>query len=300
MTRFLVRHRTEYRYDEPVTAGHTVTRLEPRPLDHQRVLRTGMDVEPEPSGHSRYVDQFGNHVTYLAFDAPHTVLAVTATSEVELGEWVPFAPPAWGRRWEDAVEATAHDGSDDGLLARACRLDSPLVRRHPDLAAFAAASFTPGRPFAEAASELTGRIFADFEFVAGATDVTTPVLEVLARRRGVCQDFAHLLLGALRSLGLGARYVSGYIETGNGDAGTPGLVGAEASHAWVALYVPGTGWVDLDPTNGLVHPDRHVTVAWGRDYTDVAPVRGVVVGPPVHQDLTITVTVRPLDEALSA
>jgi len=298
VTRFLVRHRTEYRYDEPVTAGHTVTRLEPRPLPHQQVLHTGMDVDPEPSRHSRYVDHFGNHATYLAFDDPHTVLSVTASSEVELAVRPPLGD-GWVVPWEDVVAATGRDRTDDGLAARACRLDSPLVRRHPDLAGFAAASFAIGRPWAEAATDLTTRIFHDFEFVPGATDVTTPVLEVLVARRGVCQDFAHLLLGALRSLGLAARYVSGYVETEppSDDPAAPGLVGAEASHAWVALYVPGTGWVDLDPTNGLVHPTRHITVGWGRDYTDVAPVRGVVVGPPVHQNLHITVSVQSVDRS---
>lgn len=293
MTRFRVRHRTEYRYDEPVTAGHTVTRLEPRPLPYQQVVHTGMEVEPEPSRHSRYVDHFGNHATYLAFDDPHSVLSVTAFSEVERGTR-PWVDDGWTVPWEDVVAATGRDCSDDGLVARACRLESPLVRRHPDLAGFAAASFTRGRPLSDAAADLTTRIFEDFEFVPGATDVTTPVLEVLVARRGVCQDFAHLLLGALRSLGLAARYVSGYVETADSETG---LVGAEASHAWVSLYVPGTGWVDLDPTNGLVHPPRHLTVAWGRDYTDVAPVRGVVVGPPVHQHLDITVTVTPVSES---
>ena len=182
---------------------------------------------------------------------------------------------------------------DDGLLARLCRLDSPQVVRGVDLATFAATELTPGRPLGEAATALSNRIFDTFEFVPGATDVSTPVGDVLADRRGVCQDFAHLLLGAFRSVGLGARYVSGYLETVP-PPGQPRLVGADASHAWVGVFVPGGGWVDLDPTNGLVQPDRHVTVGWGRDYTDVVPVRGVVFGPPADQQLTVSVDVAPV------
>jgi transglutaminase-like putative cysteine protease len=171
------------------------------------------------------------------------------------------------------VAATAGDHSEDGLLARLCRLDSPLVPRHADLRALAAEWFTPGRPVGEAAADLTLAVQRDFEFVPGATDVATPVLQALAERRGVCQDFAHVLAGALRSLGLGARYVSGYLETAP-PPGLPRLVGADAY--------------------GLVQPDRHVTIGWGRDYTDVAPVRGVVFGPPADQELTVSVDVAPV------
>jgi transglutaminase-like putative cysteine protease len=287
--RYRVTHRTAYRYGEPAVAGQTVARVEPRTLSHQQVRRATLEIEPEPSHWSHHDDGFGNHVTHLAFDEPHDRLVVTATSEVAVAPR-PLPERGWPAPWERAVLALADDRSDDGLLARACRLDSPLVTRHPDLRAFAAEAFTPGRPLGEAATALTIRIFDDWEFVAGATDVETPVLQVLEQRRGVCQDFAHLLLGALRSLGLGARYVSGYIET-EPPAGQPRLVGADVSHAWVGLYVPGEGWVDLDPTNGLTQPDRHVTIGWGRDYTDVVPVRGVLFGPRSDQQLEISVDV---------
>jgi transglutaminase-like putative cysteine protease len=249
-------------------------------------------VEPEPSYAHDHVDGLGNIVTYVALDERHDRLAVTATSEVALDS-PPVPGGTWDRPWEQAVAATAGDHSEDGLLARLCRLDSPLVPRHADLRALAAEWFTPGRPVGEAAADLTLAVQRDFEFVPGATDVATPVLQALAERRGVCQDFAHVLAGALRSLGLGARYVSGYLETAP-PPGLPRLVGADASHAWVGLYVPGGGWVDLDPTNGLVQPDRHVTIGWGRDYTDVAPVRGVVFGPPADQELTVSVDVAPV------
>lgn len=226
-------------------------------------------------------------------EEPHTRLVVTGRSDVEV-EPRPIPAAATTLTWEEAAAASGADRSSEGLLARQCRLDSPRVHRHPDLAAFAAPDFRAGRPLLDAATALTCRIYERFEFVAGATDVTTPVLQVLATRRGVCQDFAHLLLGALRSLGLGARYISGYLET-EPPPGQARLVGADASHAWVSLYVPGGGWLDLDPTNGLVQPERHVTVGWGRDYSDVVPVRGVLYGPPAEQQLTISVDVMPVE-----
>jgi transglutaminase-like putative cysteine protease len=291
---YRVVHSTTYGYGEPVEVGHTIAHLRPRALPHQDVLAAAVEVDP---GHAVVHDEpdgFGNHVTSITLEEPHDRLTVTARSDVVVRPRPLPADDRWAAPWEDAVAATGTDLTPDGLLARRCRLDSPLARRHPDLATYAARSFAPGRPLGEAAAALTHRMFDELDFVPGATEVTTPVLEVLASRRGVCQDFAHLLAGSLRSLGLGARYVSGYLET-EPPPGRTRLVGADASHAWVGLYVPGAGWVDLDPTNGLVQPDRHVTVAWGRDYTDVVPVRGVLFGPPAAQTLTISVDVAPLD-----
>jgi transglutaminase-like putative cysteine protease len=288
--RYRVHHRTEYRYGEPVAVGHTVAHLVPRAgLPHQTLESGSVTVKPTPTHAHEHVDGFGNVLTYLTVEEPHDALAVTAVSEVSVSPPPPVGG-LWLRPWEEAVGATASDRSDDGLFARPCRIDSPNVTRHPDLRSFAAASFPPGRPLGEAATDLTVRMHEQFEFLPGATDVSTPVLQVLAERRGVCQDFAHLMLGALRSLGLGAHYVSGYLET-EPPPGQPRLAGADASHAWVGLHVAGSGWVDLDPTNGLVQPDTHVTVGWGRDYTDVAPVRGVVFGPPAEQKLSVSVDV---------
>jgi transglutaminase-like putative cysteine protease len=293
---YRVVHRTTYDYGEPVEIGHTVAHLRPRPLSHQQVLDATVDVEPDHATVHDEHDGFGNLVTSITLEDPHDRLVVTARSDVVVRRRPLPAGGLWDAPWDDAVAATGDDRTGGGLLARRCRLDSPLVVRHPDLAAYAARSFTRGRPLGEAAADLTHRMFAELAFVPGVTEVSTPVLQVLATRRGVCQDFAHLLAGALRSLGLGARYVSGYLET-EPPAGRPRLVGADASHAWVGLYVPGAGWIDLDPTNGLVRPDRHVTVAWGRDYTDVVPVRGVLFGPPAAQALTISVDVAPLPPA---
>ena len=289
---YRVTHRTEYTYDKPVTTGHTIARLTPRRLPHQDVASSAVTAVPTPTHRRSHVDGFGNVVTYLAVDTAHDRLEVTATSDVTVRSRA-LPGGLWDQPWDVAVTGTASTTDDDGLLARLCRLDSPLVARSVELAELARTEFTPRRPLGEAATALSHRIFETFEFVPGSTDVSTPVTEVLAERRGVCQDFAHLLLGALRSLDLGARYVSGYLETVP-PPGRPRLVGADASHAWVGLFVPGGGWVDLDPTNGLVQPDRHVTVGWGRDYTDVVPVRGVVFGPPATQQLTVSVDVAPI------
>jgi transglutaminase-like putative cysteine protease len=291
--RYRVTHRTEYHYGEPVAVSHTVARLLPRAgLPYQRLDRGEVTVEPAPTSRHTHVDGFGNTVTSVALDEPHDHLFVTGTSDVSLSE--PRAPgELWWRPWEEAQAATAADRSDHGLRARLCRLDSPRITRHADLHELALRAFAPGRPLREAATALNDLVHDEFVFLPGATDVTTPIPEVLAARRGVCQDFAHVIIGALRSLGLGAQYVSGYLET-QPPPDEPRLVGADASHAWAGLYVPGTGWVDLDPTNALVQPDRHVTVSWGRDYTDVAPVRGVVYGPRSSQRLAVSVDVRPL------
>ena len=290
---YRVTHRTAYEYGEPVEVGHTVARLRPRTLPYQDVLATDIDVEPDDATVRDELDGYGNQVTAITLEEPHDRLVVTARSDVVVRPRLLPDGGSWTAPWIEAVTATGADRTDDGLLARRCRLDSPLVVRHPDLATYAARSFTPGRPLGEAATDLTCRMYDELDFVPGSTEVSTPVLQVLAIRRGVCQDFAHLLTGALRSLGLGARYVSGYLET-EPPPGQPRLVGADASHAWVGLYVPGAGWVDLDPTNGLVQPYRHVTVAWGRDYTDVVPVRGVLFGPPAAQTLSISVDVAAL------
>ncbi len=288
--RYRVTHRTEYRYGEPAAVSHTVARLLPRAgLPYQRLDRGDVTVEPAPTSSHTHVDGFGNTVTSVALDEPHDHLVVTGTSEVTL---TPPQPPGglWWRPWEEARTATASDRSEGGLRARLCRLDSPRVVRHPDLLALGLRAFTPGRPLGEAATALNDLVHDEFVFLPGATDVTTPIPEVLATRRGVCQDFAHVVIGALRSVGLGAQYVSGYLET-EPPPGQPHLVGADASHAWVGLFVPGGDWVDLDPTNALVQPERHVTVCWGRDYTDVAPVRGVVYGPRSGQKLAVSVDV---------
>ena len=286
-TRYRVTHRTDYRYGAPVASGQTIAHLLVRETPYQHVLHSDVEVVPVPDHRHTHIDGFGNLVSYLALQQPHAELSVTATSDVEVV--VPEAPAA-SPPWSEVPALLAGDTTPDGLLARQCALDSPLVVADGALAAYAEPSFPDGRSLHEGVVDLAHRIFNDFAFDPGFTDVTTPPADVLDHRRGVCQDFAHLAVGCLRSLGLPARYVSGYIET-EPLPGETKLVGSDASHAWCSVYVPGYGWLDADPTNDQVPPRRHITVAWGRDYGDVTPVRGVVFGPAVEQTLAVAVDV---------
>jgi len=270
-----------------VINGHTVAHLRPRDTPTQTVLTSEVWTDPVADHVEEHLDSFGNHVSYRAVEQVHDRLVVTGLCEVELNtaERPRTSPP-----WEQVRSSVATEAGEDGLLARMCSVGSRHVTPTSDLARFASWSFLPDRPFHEAVIDLSHRIFTDFVFDPGFSDVSTPLGDVLAYRRGVCQDFAHLAIGAIRSLGLPARYVSGYIEN-EPPPGTAKLVGADASHAWCSVYVPGHGWFDVDPTNDQAPPMSHVTVGWGRDYADVAPVRGVVFGSPATQELSVSVEV---------
>lgn len=285
--RYRVRHATEYRYSAQVINGHTVAHLRPRQTPTQTVISSEVTTLPAADHSDEYLDAFGNHVSYRAVEQVHDQLVVTGLYEVDL---VDADPLLWSPPWEEVRGMVATDGSPDGLLARMCSIESTLVTPSADLARFASWSFLPGRLFHEAVIDLSHRIFVEFSFDPSFSDVTTPLAEVLTHRRGVCQDFAHLAIGTIRSLGLPARYVSGYIENEPAPGETK-MVGADASHAWCSIYIPGWGWLDLDPTNDQVPPRCHVTVGWGRDYADVAPVRGVVFGSPATQELSVAVDV---------
>ncbi len=285
--RYRVRHTTEYRYSAPVNNGHTVAHLRPRETPTQTVVSSAVTTVPGADHADDYLDVFGNHVSYRAVEQIHDQVVVIGECEVDITAPVELV---WSPPWEEIPAIVATDASPDGLLARMCSIDSPLVVPSADLARFASWSFLPGRAFHEAVTDLCHRIFAEFVFDPGFSDVSTPVADVLAHRRGVCQDFAHLAIGTIRSLGLPARYVSGYIEN-EPAPGEAKMVGADASHAWFAIYVPGWGWLDVDPTNDQVPPRSHVTTGWGRDYADVAPVHGVVFGAPASQELLVAVEV---------
>jgi transglutaminase-like putative cysteine protease len=285
--RYRVQHNTEYRYTGQVVNGHTVAHLRPRQTPTQMVIGSEVTTLPVADHADEYLDAFGNHVSYRAVERVHDQLVVTGVCEVDI-----TAPDelVWSPPWEELRAIVAADSSPDGLLARMCSIESTLVTPSADLARFASWSFLPGRAFHEAVTDLSSRIFAEFAFDPEFTDVSTPLADVLAHRRGVCQDFAHLAIGTIRSLGLPARYVSGYIENGP-PPGERKIAGADASHAWCAVYIPGWGWLDVDPTNDQVPPHCHVTVGWGRDYADVAPVRGVVFGSLASQELSVAVGV---------
>jgi len=290
--RYRVSHTTEYRYSAQVINGHTVAHLRPRQTPTQSVVSSEVTTSPPADHADEYLDAFGNHVSYRAVEQVHDQLVVTGVYEVDLTtpEQLLWSPP-----WEELRGIVATDGSANGLLARMCSIQSTFVTPSADLARFASWSFLPGRAFHDAVIDLSHRIYTEFVFDPGFTDVSTPLTDVLTHRRGVCQDFAHLAIGSIRSLGLPARYVSGYIEN-EPPPGHVKLVGADASHAWCSVYIPGWGWLDVDPTNDQAPPMSHVTVGWGRDYADVAPVRGVVFGSPATQDLSVAVEVSRLGE----
>ena len=222
----------------------------------------------------------------------HDVLEVTSSSVVEIA---PRPAPSTGPRisWEETAERLHSAGALVSALEYC--FDSPLVRAHPMLAAYAESAFSPGRPLIDAVIEFNHKIFEEFTYETTATDVSTPLAQVFRQRRGVCQDFAHVAIGCLRSLGLAARYVSGYLET-KPPPGKVRLVGADASHAWASVYVPGFGWLDFDPTNDVFPDLGHVTVAWGRDFSDVSPLKGVVLGGGSHQ-VTVSVDVERVADA---
>jgi transglutaminase-like putative cysteine protease len=266
-----VTHVTEFEYEERASGSHHVARLTPRRSPQQRLLAHSWSFDPAPAVLREHHDVFGNPVTFFALQGPHRRLTVASRAVVDLAPPPPL--PAGSPAWEtvrDGVDALPIDVFDFVV-------DSPLAAAAPAYADYARAAFTPGRPIAEALVALTSRLHADLTFAPGVTTISTPVADVFRRRTGVCQDFAHLAIACLRSLGLPARYVSGYLET-TPPTDEPRLVGADASHAWISLYVPGSGWIDADPTNDRVPADRHVTLAWGRDYGDVSPIRGVIHG----------------------
>ena len=276
-----------------MTDGYTVACLVPRPTEWQQVVESVVTLDPAPSEHDSFLDAFGNLVHEFGVHELHRALSVTAESVVAVTR---PAPPVDVTPWEEVERqldrAEGELATSAGFL-RSTSTSIDLADLGVALRSIAARSFTPGRSIVEAAGALCLDIDRSFEFDAGFSDVSTPLARVLAARRGVCQDFAHLAVGCLRSLGLAARYVSGYIETVP-PPGQPRLEGADASHAWCSVWTPVAGWVDFDPTNGLLPADRHITVAWGRDYADVTPVRGVMIGPPTSQQLEVNVDVRRL------
>ncbi len=285
-------HRTKYTYEGAVTVSHHLAKLAPRTLPGQRCPWHELEIRPAPVGRGVHVDAYGNTTIYFEIEGKHEALEVTARSFVDVLP-VPPADPDGTPPWELVRDACQAEKLTPGSDAGEFRFPSPMVPAGADFAAYAKPDFPPGRPILAAAAALTERVFREFRFDPRATDVTTPVAEVLKRRAGVCQDFAHLMLACLRSLGLPARYVSGYLETAP-PPGQPRLIGADASHAWVSVFCgDAIGWVDTDPTNNLLPGERHITVAWGRDFSDVSPLRGVTLGAG-GQGLEVAVDVIPL------
>lgn len=291
--RYRVTHRTAYTYDEDVENSLGVFHLMPRDLPWQRVYSRSVRVDPQPGDLSEDLDTFGNVVSYFHVTDPHVRLIIDAVSEVEVIPTV-YDEDALAEPWERA-RPILEPATSGAWAATEFALESPQAR-HVDAAwDYAAASLAPGRPIGEAVTDLMHRIKADFHYDKTATTVTSTVAEVMAVRAGVCQDFAHVALACLRSHGVAARYVSGYLAT-KPAPGRPRTVGADASHAWVAVWLPGSGqWLAFDPTNDQWVADRHVTVAWGRDYGDVTPVKGVIYTEAQRSTLRVSVDVAPIE-----
>jgi len=279
--KYRVVHTTEFVYEARSSLCYNEARLLPRILPHQNVLSAELQIGPKPHDYYERLDFFGNRTAYFSIQQPHDQLAVTAVSEVETVE-TPMLELTASISWEQARERLRSDHSGEIMDASQFVLDSPTITVDELLEGYADPSFTPGRPLIEAVHDLMQRIYIEFKYDPEFSTLATPLREVLEYRSGVCQDFAHLAIGCLRSKGLAARYVSGYIET-TPPPGKERLVGADASHAWFSVYQPGFGWLDFDPTNNQIPGERHITVAWGRDYADVTPLKGVAFGGGEHE-----------------
>ncbi|WP_447949216.1 transglutaminase family protein [Microbacterium aurum] len=292
MKSYRVWHRTAYTYSKPVHDSVGQFHLVARDLPWQRVSASAVELDPAPGDIAPDVDAFGNAATFFHLTEPHDALTITATSDVTV-EDPAYDPDALARPWEDA-RPILHPETPGAWRAVEYALESPRVRHVPAAAEYGAVSLTPGRPIGEAATDLMQRIFRDFDYDKTATTVTSSVADAMAARAGVCQDFAHVALACLRSHGVAARYVSGYLAT-QPPPGKERVFGADASHAWLAVWLPGTDqWLAIDPTNDQWADDRYVTVAWGRDYGDVSPVKGIIFTKAKRSTLRVSVDVAPV------
>lgn len=304
--RFRVTHITQYDYSQPVNLCQNEARLQPRNFWRQYCHGRPLEISPLPADSSQWIDFYGNQVSYFAIQQPHTHLTVTAVNEITVFPrlnrlhlfkymtWELARDLLWGRSVPDQKPLPYSLNSDHELTeARQFVLDSPMIAVIPEVAEYARPSFQTSRPLAEAAQDVMERIYRDFIYDPTFTTIATPLSDVLKFKRGVCQDFAHLAIGCLRAFGLAARYVSGYVQS-LPPPGQPRLVGADASHAWFSVFIPGLGWQDYDPTNNKLPRDQHVTLAWGRDFADVTPLKGVAFGGGQHT-LSVSVDVMRLD-----
>jgi transglutaminase-like putative cysteine protease len=280
--KYLISHKTTYTYYEPVSLCHNIARLVPRNTERQYCRNVTVKIDPEPDTINEYKDFFGNKIIYFSIEQEHAQLTVHVRSEIESIE--PVAGGGQGRVAGGAdgqVADGAQEGMEDPAEIRQFIFATPMTAVSQEVLDYARISFPPGRPVLEAATDLMHRIYRDFEFKSGYTTISTPLSVVLKERKGVCQDFAHLAIACVRSVGLPARYVSGYIETVS-PAGVERLIGVDASHAWFSVYVSLLGWVDFDPTNNVLPGVQHITIGWGRDYADIAPLNGIILSSGSH------------------
>jgi transglutaminase-like putative cysteine protease len=284
-------HRTEYVYDSAVSSSYGQLYLLPRSTAGQSVLQSQLVIEPTPDSYNEFTDFYGNQVVNFSVATSHSQLIITATSDVDISGAIALTPDQFLRpQWEEAVQRLVDGSTQADLEAREFAFASELIPLTDVVRTYAASSFWPGRGLLEIVSELTGRIYSDLTYKPGVTTLTTLPQDVLSLGEGVCQDFAQLQIACLRSFGLAARYVSGYLET-LPPPGQAKLRGADASHAWLSVYVPDVGWVDVDPTNNCFIGERHICTAWGRDYRDVSPVKGIIFTDAKRNTMKVSVDV---------
>lgn len=294
--RYCITHETHYRYSVPVALSQQLVHLFPRTCSWQHCDAQVLHMEPIPTRRHDEQDVFGNPLTRLLFETPHDSLTLTATLQIDVQtreQPLLEQSPAWETVTAQLDYCADTSPTADVLDACRFRYESPAVRLKKAFVHYSAECFNNGTPLLQAAQQLMQKIFTEFTFDSSATEVTTPLMHVLEQKRGVCQDFAHLMIACLRSRGLAARYISGYLLT-QPPPGQPRLIGADASHAWVSVFCPQNGWVDFDPTNNMLPGNEHITLAWGRDFSDVSPLRGVILGGG-HHTLEVKVTVAPVE-----
>lgn len=288
--KYRVTHITKYEYSKNVSRCHNVAHLLPRATPQQTCSISELKISPLPSNTNEWVDIFGNRQACFSIEKPHNELIVTAISEVEVARTSSLLDTAFPTSWEQAIEHLKTSNDPETIETRIFVLESEFIVFSDDIKDYSMESFAADRPLLEAVEDLMNRIYKEFKYDPGFSSIATPLEEVLAHRKGVCQDFAHLAIACLRMQGLAARYISGYLETIPPE-GKERLVGADASHAWFSVFVPHLGWVDFDPTNAKIPDEQHITAAWGRDYADVAPLKGVIFGGGDKNKLEVSVDV---------
>jgi transglutaminase-like putative cysteine protease len=291
--KYRVTHITKYKYSKNVTLCHNVAHLLPRNTSLQTCPISELNISPLPETVNEWTDVFGNRQACFSIERPHNELTVTAISDVEVASSATLLDDAFPISWEEAVEHLKTSTDEECIYARIYVLESEFIEFSEKIKIYSVKSFTPKRALLEAVEDLMHRIYKDFKYDPHFSSIATPLEEVLKHRKGVCQDFAHLAIACLRMQGIAARYISGYLET-IPPKGKKRLVGADASHAWFSVYVPHQGWIDFDPTNAKIPDEQHITSAWGRDYADVAPLKGIIFGGGDKNKLEVSVDVERL------
>jgi len=290
---YSVEHITKYQYHEQVSLCHNIAALAPRNTDKQTCRALNIIISPLPEILEEHTDFFGNKLYYFVIEQEHEELTVTVRSQVEKINGISAASSYPAQSWE-SIRDMILASTGEYIAEKQFTLPTEITSATNEIKNYAQQSFIPEKPLFEAVHDLIKRIYTDFKFTPGFTTVSTPLSEVMKERKGVCQDFAHLAISCIHSMGLPARYVSGYLET-LAPAGKEKLIGVDASHAWISVFIPGMGWVDFDPTNNQLATEQYITIGWGRDYFDIIPLKGVIMSSNPHE-LKVSVDVKRLEE----